>query len=293
MLCIPEYFAAHTIAHAGDAGRLWIERLPSIVESLCQKWRLAVDGPPMHGGMGLALPVRRGDELCVLKVGWIDESSAQEALALSAWNGEGAVRLIEAQPELGALLLERLDSCRSLNEIGLEEAVAVAGQLLRRLAIAAPAGVPLLKETAVHLSETLPERWERSGRPMSRRLLDHACDLAAHLGPSAGSLLVNYDLHYADVLASEREPWLVIDPKVVVGDLEYGIAQLLWHRLEDMESQGGLARHVVALTEAAGLDPELTRSWTVVRCVDYWLWGVSIGLTEDPARCEAITHSLS
>ncbi len=292
MLSVPEKFTKATITRAGDAGRQWIERLPNMVKALCQQWSLVIDGAPMHGGLSLVVPVRRDDELYVLKIGWIDETTAQEALALSAWNGQGAVRLFAAQPERGAMLLERLDSRRSLNDVELEEAVAVAGHLLRRLAIPAPAGVPLLEEVAERLSATLPQRWERYGRPMSRRLLDRACDLAIQLGPSAGDLLVNYDIHYADVLAGERDPWFVVDPKVVAGDLEYGVAQLLWRRLEEMQAQGGLARHFDALITAARLDAELARSWTVVRCVDYWLWGLSVGLTEDPARCEVITNAL-
>jgi len=123
-------------------------------------------------------------------------------------------------------------------------------------------------------------------------VLDQARDLAGQLGAPAGNLLVNYDLHYADVLASGRERWLAVDPKVVVGDPEFGVAQLLWCRLEDIDAQGGLDRQLRVLTEAADLDPALTRSWTLVRCVDCWLWGVSVGLTEDPARCERIIEWL-
>lgn len=109
---------------------------------------------------------------------------------------------------------------------------------------------------------------------------------------SQSKFLVNYDLHYADVLASTREPWLAVDPKVVAGDPEFGIAQLLWTRLEDIEANGGLGRLFPVLTDAAELDPGLARSWTLVRCVDYWLWGLSIGLTYDPARCGRIVDWL-
>ncbi len=281
-----------TVAREGDAGRHWVDALPDLVKALCEQWDLVVDGPAMHGYLGLIVPVSHGDEPCVLKVSWADESTADEAAALAAWGGRGAVRLLAVEPSHGALLLERLDFSRSLNDVGIEEAVGVAGRLLRRLAIQAPDGLRLLRTVAVDLSQNLPERWERYGRPMPRRVLDQACDLAIQLGASAGKLLVNYDLHYADVLASEREPWLVVDPKVVVGDPEFGIAQLLWRRLEDIEAQGGLNRQFRVLTEAAALDPALARFWTVVRCVDYWLWGLSIGLTYDPARCERIINWL-
>ncbi len=86
---------------------------------------------------------------------------------------------------------------------------------------------------------------------------------------------------------------LEVDPKVVVGDLEFGVAQLLWTRLEDIEACGGLERQFRALTVAGWLDPTLAREWTLVRCVDYWLWGISVGLTYDPARCERIVEWLT
>jgi streptomycin 6-kinase len=292
MITVPEDFATATVIREGDAGRKWIDALPRLVEALCDQWNLVVDGPAMHGYLGLVIPVRHGDEPCVLKVSWIDESTTDEAMALSAWDGRGAVRLLAVQPVLGALLLERLDHLRSLSGVEIAEAVDIAGRLLRRLAIPAPDGLRTVQTVAEDLRQTLPERWERYGRPMSRHLLEQARDLATQLGASTGSLLVNYDLHYADVLASEREPWLVVDPKVVAGDPEFGVAQLLWRRLEDMEAQGDIEHCFRVLTEAAALDPIRACSWTLVRCVDYWLWGVSIGLTYDPARCQAIINWL-
>lgn len=292
-IVVPEAFATSKITYEGEAGRQWIAELPNLVEKFCEQWRLVVNGAPMHGALGLAVPVQRGDERCVLKISWPDESTTGEAAALAAWQGRGAVQLLEMQPELGAMLLERLDFSRSLNNVSIEEAVAVAGRLLRRLAIPPPAGLRTTALMAEQMIQALPERWERYGRPMARSLLDRACTLAQELGKAPGSLLVNYDLIYEDVLASQREPWLVVDPKVVVGDLEFGLAQLLWCRLEDMQAQNGLAYYFRLLTETAVLDDELTRAWTFVRCVDYWLWGLSVGLTYDPARCEVIVNWLA
>jgi streptomycin 6-kinase len=191
------------------------------------------------------------------------------------------------------MLLERLDSRRSLMDVDVEEALMVAGRLLRRLSVPAPEGVPQLQAMAEELSESFAERWEELGRPMPRELVERAGALARELGPSAGGLLVNYDLHYANVLAGERAPWLVVDPKVVAGDPEFGIAQLLWRRMEEMEGRGGLDRQLEIVTEAAGLDPQLARLWTLVRRVDDWLWGLSVGLTEDPKRCRKITDWLT
>jgi len=292
MITVPQAFATATVTREGDAGRKWIDALPGLVEDLCQHWNLTVDGPVMPGYLGLVIPVRSVEEPCVLKVSWIDESTSDEAMALAVWNGQGAVRLLASQPALGALLLERLDHQRSLNDVEIVQAIEVAGRLLRRLSIPAPSGFRSLKVVAQDLCCTLPQRWEQYRRPMPQRWVEHACELAVQLGASTGNLLVNYDLHYANVLMGKREPWLVVDPKVVIGDPEFGIAQLLWCRLEDIEVQGGLDRHFRILVEAAIVDPVRARSWTLVRCVDYWLWAVSVGLTHDPARCEAIVNWL-
>lgn len=292
MITVPQAFATATVTREGDAGRKWIDALPDLVEDLCQHWHLTVDGPVMSGYLGLVIPVCSVEEPCVLKVSWIDESTSDEALALAAWNGQGAVRLLASQPALGALLLERLNHRRSLNDVKIVEAVEVAGRLLRRLAILVPSGFRSLTVVAKDLCRTLPQRWEQYGRPMPQRWVEQACELAVQLGTSTGNLLVNYDLHYADVLSGKRESWLVVDPKVVIGDPEFGIAQLLWCRLEDIEAQGGLDRHFRTLIEVAILDPIRARSWTLVRCVDYWLWALNVGLTHDPARCEAIVNWL-
>jgi streptomycin 6-kinase len=81
---------------------------------------------------------------------------------------------------------------------------------------------------------------------------------------------VNEDLHYENVLAGTREPWLVIDPKPVAGDLEFGVIPLLWNRMEESTLDDRLA----ALVAVAGLDAELARAWTLVRAVVNFLWAV-------------------
>ena len=127
---------------------------------------------------------------------------------------------------------------------------------------------------------------------MPRRLIDQACGLAADLTKTAEAFLVNNDIHYSDILASIREPWLAVDPMVVNGNLEYSIAQLLWWRLEDVEANGGVRQHLASIINVAGLDPHIAHAWVRVRCLDYWLWGLANGLTIDPVRCERIIAAL-
>src|SRR5690606_39320812 len=50
------------------------------------------------------------------------------------------------------------------------------------------------------------------------RLVARCAAAVAELLPEAGDRLLHWDLHYANVLAGEREPWLAIDPKPLAGD---------------------------------------------------------------------------
>lgn len=281
-------------ADGSAAGRRWVASIPALVEELCAQWGLQLeDARSWHGYNGLVLPVRRGVERCVLKVTWPQEGATVQARALRAWDGQGAVRLLDARPEQGALLLERLDATRVLQALPLLEAAEVAGGLLRRLAIPAPTGFSRLRDLAADIADTLPDRQERLGHPVPKGWLDTARSLARELGASAGDLLIHADLHYGNVLAGTREPWLAIDPKPIAGDPEHAVPELLWTRLNQVDGGAGLRRLLAVLVDSGGLDARLARNWAIVRCVDYWLWGRANGLTEDPLRCRRILEVLA
>ena len=298
LIKVPERFAADTLTREGEAARPWLARLPELVGELLVRWGLRVTGDPMHGYMALVVPVLSGKARYALKVSWIDDDTVNEAAALALWNGGGAVRLLNAEDTAGALLLEWLDPRRSLAEAHLDVAVPVAGRLLRRLAVPVPAEwpappVPGLQQWALDLAAALPGRWRATGRRFPERCLDAAVEVATALAPCAGELLANRDMHYQNVLPGEREPWLVIDPKVMRGDAEFGLAPLLWRRLGEAGGPAGLRRRFDTLVDEAGLDAELARGWTLLRAVDYQLWGLNLGLTEDPALSATVIDWLS
>ncbi|MFD8078299.1 aminoglycoside phosphotransferase family protein [Streptomyces sp. NPDC059718] len=292
MIDVPADFATAAVNRAGQSGKEWVDSLPALVESLCARWGLAVDGTPLHGHLGLVVPVRRGEEPCALKVSWQDATTLHEALALAAWDGQGSVLLLDHEPATGSLLLERLDAGRTLSDIDADEAVTAAGFLLRRLSVPSPQGFACLRDLAARLPARLNLQWEQLGRPFSRRLVDAAASLAAEYGPTTAGQLVNGDLHYENVLAGHREPWLAIDPKPLTGDPEYAVAPLLWRRFADMEGVAGIRTRLATLAEVADLDADRVRAWTLVRTVDYWLWALGIGLTEDPQMCRTVAGAL-
>ncbi len=278
---VPPEFAAGIVEDNGSEGRAWIERLPQLVAEACQRWSVSVSGPSMHGVAGLVVPVRASDGTeSVLKVSWPHEEAAPESAALRCWNGRGAVQLLADDAATWTLLLERLDPTRTLESLpDVDEAVSLAAGLLERLHVAAPGDVPAVAELARRWTIELPEEWERFGRPCERRLVDQAVATCTVLGADdSRNRLLHGDFHYANVLAGEREPWLAIDPKPLVGDPAFDVAPLFRNRWEDLTATGDLPaairRRFDQIVDIAALDPGRTRSWTITRAVANILWAI-------------------
>ncbi|WIM99272.1 aminoglycoside phosphotransferase family protein [Actinoplanes oblitus] len=286
MVTVPEAFARWRAHVDGDEGRAWVASLPARVERLAGQWDLRLDdAAPLHGAQALVLLVTRDDRPLVLKLSAPrDPTTATEAAGLRAWAGRGVVELVAAEP--GALLLERLDHTRSLHDLPILQAAEVAGGLIRTLAVAAPAGLP---QAGSGIAATLGDRQRRLGDPVPDRFLARAFRYAAELPGVGENVLIHADLHYGNVLAGTRRPWLAIDPRPLRGTPEYAVPELMWNRADEVADLPGL---LSALVEAGGLDAELARGWVIVRCVDYWLWGVERGLTIDPVRCERVLAAL-
>ncbi|MET9021442.1 aminoglycoside phosphotransferase family protein [Actinopolymorpha sp. NPDC004070] len=298
-IVVPPSFVAERVMLAGPGAHAWLDRLPDFVAELARQWAVEVlPDPPRHGANSLVFEVRRGSEPCVLKVCWDPASTAVEADALRAWDGRGIVRLLAARPEDGALLLERLDAGRSLADLELFEAAGIAGGLLRRLAVPVmadqplPVGTPRLADLGAEIAATVRDRQRELGGPVPARWIDLVAATARDLAAGAGGDLVHADLHYGNVLGADREPWLAIDPKPVAGEPEFAVPELMWTRVDEAPDAGAIRDLLRVLTAAGGLDPERARAWAIVRAVDYWLWGLGVGLTIDPPRCERVVAAL-
>ena len=266
----------------GMAGRgpdwaRWVERLPGRLASLLEEWELTPDGWSMHGYCSIVVPVRTSDgETAVLKVAFdVDEESEHEHLVLRHWGGRGAVRLLRADPRRRAMLLERLHPEDLTGPPDLEACEVVAA-LYPRLHL--PALPQLLTVTSY------VERWSAAlatmprNAPIPRRMVEQALSLARDLvaDPASTGVIVHGDLHYLNVLAADREPWLVIDPKPMSGDPHFELAPMLWNRMDELGDavRTGVRRRFHTLVDAAGLDEARARDWVIVRMVLNAHWAV-------------------
>lgn len=288
MITVPETFREMPRWWHDHPGRAWLDTLPGLVETQCRRWQLAVDGAPLHGSNALVVPVRRGADPFMLRLSPPGDDVTQEAAALRLWAGRGTVRLFEVDVDARALLLERL-STRSLQSEPLATAVPVIAELVTRLAVPAPPEVTSTGSIAAGHVETFGPDWAASEGPTPRAQRDRAIRLAddlAHANPAA--VAVDGDLHCAQVLASHRAPWLVVDPVLLRGDPEYDFARVLWSRLDELPEDADITAAFDLFVRAARVPADRARSWVVVRSMSYLLWGIRGGLTEDPPRCRRL-----
>lgn len=270
-------------------GSEWLDGLPQQVERYCRRWHLEVDGEPMHGSNALVVPVIQNRWPAALRLTPPDDDVAAEVQALRFWDGRGTVRLLEADEPGGATLLERLDGSKSLQDLPLRDAVPTLARMMRRLAVPGPTAAGSTAGIAAARLATFESDWRRHDQPFSEQALTAALDCATVLSSTTSDLAVNGDLHFKQVLRAEREDWLTVDPVLFRGDIEYDLARLLWSRLDEM-SDADVHDHFRTIVNIADLTEERAAAWVLFRSIDYWLWGLDHGLTEDPVRCERLVR---
>jgi streptomycin 6-kinase len=138
---------------------------------------------------------------------------------------------------------------------------------------------------------TFVERWldalSRLSKeaPIPHRMVEQALSLGRDLvaDQQSAGCIVHGDLHFENVLAADREPWLVIDPKPMSGDPHYEPAPMLWNRFDEYagDARAGVRRRFHTLVDVAGLDEERARDWVVVRMILNAHWAI-----EDAQRAD-------
>ncbi|PPK62759.1 aminoglycoside phosphotransferase family protein [Actinokineospora auranticolor] len=284
-MLLPEVLLA-SYRREGEAGRAWIAALPTLVEESLARWDLVPDGVPGSGEASLVLPVRATDGgRAVLKFQPPRDESRAAVVGLRAWDGAGIVRLIDHDPASTTMLLERLDGSRSLADVGDDDtAMGVLAELMRGLtAVPAPAGLRGLADIATAMLDEVPAALRSLADPDERRLLRSCADAVTDLVDEPGDRLLHWDLHYGNVLAGEREPWLAIDPEPLAGDPGFDLMPALDSEWDAVVAAGAPTRTVDRrfdlLTDALDLDRSRAAGWTLGRVLQNSLWDIEDGRT--------------
>lgn len=262
------------LALHGSDGKVWLEQLPALLDSLCRRWSLVIEQPLRDLSYNFVAQARRHDGTPVmLKVGVPNDELLSEIAALRHYEGRGCVSLLEADPRVGALLLERLEPGTMLVELDDDRATRIAVELMQTLWRPLP---------EAH-SFVTTEKWARGiarlratfndgSGPFPPRLVDASERLFPDLLASAQEpVLLHGDLHHYNILAAQRQPWLVIDPKGVSGEPLYETGALLRNPMPQVGAwpnlRRRLARRVDILAEHLQADRARIVAWGLAQAV--------------------------
>lgn len=263
-----------------DNGRAWVASLPAVVDRLRHEWGFVELRPPYRGGShALTSPVRwAGGSPAVLKVPLVDDENRLEARALALYAGDGAVELLAFDLESGAMLLEEARPGRPLEaHPDRSEAIEIACALLCRLRRPVPTDhrFTLVTDTAAAWSRSLAARLPELPDDSARQLAVEAAAAALDLSRSSNPLfLVNRDAHLGNVLAAQREPWLLVDPKPLAGEVAFDAGYLVNWLIGDDREPAHASRAVSMLASGLNVPESRVHAWGLVRAMDNVLWAL-------------------
>lgn len=253
------------------------------IQQYAREWELVIN-ESFETESSVISFVSRNNRALVLKVvkraG--DEWNAGEVL--SAFDGKGMVRVYEHTA--GAMLLERLQPGTPLVTLVLEgrdeEATDIlAGVMDEMAAREVPDGCP----TNTAWAKAFERYLATDGKRISRRLVEDAQQVFAELGRSQRrSRLLHGDLQHYNVLFDSHRGWLAIDPKGVIGEVEYEVGAVLRNPVERPDlflSRPIIERRLRQFTDRLDLDYDRTLGWAFAQSVLSAIWQMEDGFDVD------------
>lgn len=304
MSSIPDDFARATIRRSGAFGDAWLARLPTILDACAERWGVTLGAPAMPLSHNYVVAVRRTDgTAAILKVHVPNDGFASEVAALRLFNGRGIARLLASDPHDETLLVERCVPGTPLTPITVaddERATSIAAGVMRQVWRPLPPDQPFqtMADWNADLRSLRPHYGGGTG-PFPRAIIEEVERLVPALTAAAPApILLHGDLHYDNILAAERQPWLAIDPKGLAGEPAYETGALLYnpqpHLLAAPHPGRILARRMDQLAEELTLDRACVRGWGLVRAVLSAWWSVQSSgqVWEEALACAELLAAL-
>lgn len=275
---LPETFVANTLELCGDAGGKWLNDLPQIIEELSEKWQIKAEKPFENLSYNYVAPcVFTDGSEAVLKTALPlnNPEIFDEVNYLQIQNGKGAAKVLGFDAENRAMLLEKLNPGKNLKEIfaGNEQAaVEIAADLIKKLCRKPP------DDTEFVLLETWFENFfKRAGNTeFPQEYLRKTQEIFYEFNNSSQKFLLHGDLHHENILSAEREPFLVIDPKGIIGEIGFETSAFLnnhaYWLADDLNLREKLIKAVAHFSESLEIEPRDLYKWAFAQMVLSTWW---------------------
>jgi streptomycin 6-kinase len=139
-----------------------------------------------------------------------------------------------------------------------------------------------LADIAQEMLDRTPTALRHIPDPAQRRLIADCAAAVREVAADPGDRLLHWDLHFDNVLASPRAPWLAIDPKPLAGDP--GFDQ--WPALDNRFAPEEIRWRFDAMTDILTLDRARAHAWTLGRLLQNSLWDIEDNRPLSPRQLE-------
>ncbi len=264
----------------GERGIQWLAGFGGRLEAVAGRWKVAFQNAFDSASYCFTAPgvLPTGQEV-VVKIGFPEPAFFREVETLRQYNGSGAVQLFDFDRQNAAMLLECCLPGNHLDSLPSDDAaVSAAAKTIQGLHIPAPQNhtFPHVRDWAGGFGE-LRQRYNGGSGPIPALLLTKAEGIYQELSqPGPGEVLLHGDLHHGNILASQRQPWLAIDPKGVIGPADYEVGAFVRnpvpHIVERPDLPGVLNRRIDRFAEILGYSRERLIGWAGAQAVLAACW---------------------
>lgn len=276
------------VAALGADGAAWQAELPRLLADVAAHWSLTLGRTLPGGSSSYVVGARTASGVeAVLKLSLPDPRLPEQAETLRRADGRGYVRLLGADLDRGALLLERLGRSLEQSSPPVPEQLRLLSHTLALAWQPAADHPDAIEPKARDLGDFVERTWAQLGRPCPEAVIERALDYAGRRAADPGEpVFVHGDPHPGNLLAV-RSPrsgagtgWCFIDPNGFVTDRAYDLGVVLrdWSgHLAGPDARGRLEAWCELLAAASGVDATRIWEWGYLERVSTGLYVLSFG----------------
>lgn len=261
-----------------DTGKLWLESLPQIINTISEKWHLKdikLMSNLSYNYVACANNTKTNQNV-VLKIGYSRQEIENEKNALVMYNGRSIVKLLNYDLYSNALLLEYVESSKTLKNLFQDDdeaSVKIISNIMQNLykaKIDKTVQIPTV-------SDWLKELYNYKTYSISENYFLKAQELATHLILTQDTqVLLHGDLHHDNILLNEYNDWLAIDPKGLLGEPAYELGAFIRNPIPALLNQTNakkiIVKRIKLFSEILNLDKQRIKDWSYVQAVLCVCW---------------------
>lgn len=275
-------FIKHALTFGKD-GEKWLDQIPETIKRYEAKWSLKVLYPYNLTYNYIAPVVRNDGSKAVLKIGFPKDREFQtEIEALSVFNGGGSVNLLKADRKNAVILIEQVNPGTPLSTIQDDtKATRILASVMKKLWKPLPKNNNFI--TIYDWIKALldyPKRCKSNhNHPVPLHITEKATQLFRELiATSSPPVLTHADLHHDNILRSNRDQWLAIDPKGIAAEPAYDTAAMIrnpYKMIKDLQNIDTLLYdRIMVLSQVLGIDPKRIHKWCFAQTVLSGVWTI-------------------